>query len=153
MFEDWHYWILAMLFLFIAEAFVPGMVLGSLGVGALAGAFACIFTDQWEAQVFSAAAGALIAFFALRPLAMRSWFSGSPAAVGIDALIGRRAVITQAYDASSQRLRVKIDGDDWLAELTFDDTASLLNPHDLAVGTSVMVRKIQSNVLLVSAIY
>jgi membrane protein implicated in regulation of membrane protease activity len=149
MLDDWHYWILAMLFLFIAEAFIPGMVLGSLGIGALAGALACAFTGSWELQVFSASAGTLFAFFALRPLAMRRWFSGSPTAIGIEALVGRRAVVTQAYDASSQRLRVKLDGDDWLAELGCEDTENMNNPEKLAVGTAVIINAVESNVLTV----
>jgi membrane protein implicated in regulation of membrane protease activity len=144
MLDPWHYWTLAMLFLLIAEAFVPGMVLGSLGFGALFGAVACAFTDAWEVQVFAAAAGGLLAFFALRPLAMRTWFAGSPTAVGVDALIGRRAIVTKDYDVPSKRLRVKVDGDDWLAEC-----AEAKSECDLKIGTSVTIEAVQSNVLIV----
>ena len=37
MMEHWHLWTLVVLVLLIGEAFVPGLVLGSLAVGALAG--------------------------------------------------------------------------------------------------------------------
>ena len=48
MMEHWHWWALIVLVLLIGEAFVPGLVLGSLAVGALAGGLASIVTDWWE---------------------------------------------------------------------------------------------------------
>ena len=48
MMEHWHWWTLIVLVLLIGEAFVPGLVLGSLAVGALAGGLASLVTDWGE---------------------------------------------------------------------------------------------------------
>ena len=85
MMEQWRWWTLAFLMLLIGEAFVPGLVLGSLAVGAFAGGLASMFTDWWEYQFVAASAGAVLSLVFLRPLAMRVWFSGDSVATGVDA--------------------------------------------------------------------
>ena len=61
MMEHWHWWTLIALLLMIGEAVVPGLVLGSLAIGALAGGLSSAFTDWWEIQLVSASAGSIVA--------------------------------------------------------------------------------------------
>ena len=72
MMEHWHLWTLVVLVLLIGEAFVPGLVLGSLAVGALAGGLTSLITEWWEYQFVAASAGALLSLVFLRPIAMRT---------------------------------------------------------------------------------
>ena len=101
MMEHWHWWTLVVLVLLIGEAFVPGLVLGSLAVGALAGALASLITDWWEYQFVAASVGSVMSLLFLRPLAMRKWFSGDSVATGVDALPGRTIRVTEAFDPRS----------------------------------------------------
>ena len=80
--------------LLIGEAFAPGLVLGSLAIGAFAGGLASMFTDWWEYQFVAASLGAVLSLLFLRPLAMRVWFSGDSVATGVDALPGRTVRMT-----------------------------------------------------------
>ena len=62
MMEHWHWWTLIVLALLIGEAFVPGLVLGSLAVGAFAGGLASLVTDAWEYQFVAASIGGIMQF-------------------------------------------------------------------------------------------
>lgn len=156
MMEQWHWWTLIVLALLIGEAFLPGLVLGSLAVGALAGGLASLLTEAWEVQFVAASAGAVLSLVFLRPLAMKKWFSGESVGTGVDALPGRMVRVTQAFDARTGRGRGRVDGDDWLLEFPQDwsgrrdeGEASLNDPRDIAVGDLLQVVRAESNVLIV----
>jgi len=156
MMEHWHWWTLIALVLMIGEAFLPGLVLGSLAVGALAGGLSSAFTDWWEIQFVAASVGTLVALVFLRPLAMKKWFSGESVATGIDALPGRRVRITSPIESGSRRGRGSVDGDDWLIEFPedwsgqrIDGVASLNDPAQHVVGDELEVLRVESNVLVV----
>lgn len=154
--EQWHWWTMAFLLLLIGEAFAPGLVLGSLALGALAGGLASLVTDWWEYQFVAASAGAVLSLFFLRPLAMRTWFSGDSVATGVDALPGRNVRVTAAFDVHTGRGRGRIDGDDWLIEFPRDwkgsrpeGAASTNDPAAYPVGSELRVVAVDSNVLIV----
>lgn len=156
MMEQWHWWTLAVLALLIGEAFVPGLVLGSLAVGALAGMVASLLTDSWEFQFVAASAGAVLSLLFLRPIAMRKWFSGDSVATGVDALPGRMVRVTAPFDVRTGRGRGRIDGDDWLIEFPRDwvgrrdeGEAGLNDPADISIGDQLQVVRTESNVLIV----
>jgi len=156
MMEHWHWWTLVVLVLLIGEAFVPGLVLGSLAVGALAGALASLITDWWEYQFVAASVGSVMSLLFLRPLAMRKWFSGDSVATGVDALPGRTIRVTEAFDSRTGRGRGRIDGDDWLIELPKEwvgrrgeGEAGLNDSANIAVGDHLEVVRAESNVLIV----
>lgn len=155
--EHWHWWTLVVLGLLIGEAFVPGLVLGSLAVGALAGCFTSLVTEWWEYQFVAASAGALASLVFLRPIAMRTWFSGDSVATGVDALPGRAVRVTQTFNPHSGRGRGRLDGDDWLLEFSGnwsgqrnEGEAGLNNPTNIAVGDMLEVVRVESNVLIVT---
>ena len=156
MMEAWHWWILIALVLLIGEAFVPGLVLGSLAIGAITGGLASVMTDFWEYQLIAASAGSLVSLVFLRPIAMRTWFSGESVATGVDALPGRTVRITSAFDPSTGRGRGRVDGDDWLIEFPQNWTGrraegqvNLNDSMDHKVGDELEILRVDSNVLIV----
>ena len=147
MFENWNHveiWALFALLLWLAEVFVPGMILGCLGTGALGGLVAAWLGAGIEIQLIAASVASVLAFLFLRPLALNKWFRGSEVTTGVDALVGREAVVTVAFDAQSAMGRCKVDGDDWSAQI---ESASLPYPQ---VGDRVHIRRTHSNTLIVN---
>ena len=156
MMEQWHLWTLAVLILLIGEAIVPGLVLGSLAVGAIAGGLACVFTESWEYQFVAASLGAVLSLLFLRPIAMRHWFSGDSVATGVDALPGRRVRVTAEFDQHTGRGRGRVDGDDWLIEFPADwagrrdeGNATLNASGHYSIGDELEIIRVESNVLIV----
>lgn len=146
MFETWTHpemWALAALTLWLAEVFVPGMILGCLGTGALGGMAAAAIGGGIEAQLIAASAASILAFLFLRPLALNRWFKGAEVSTGVEALIGRTATVTESFDSNSFLGRCKVDGDDWLAKWK-GPAASLPK-----IGETVLVQGTESNTLIV----
>ncbi len=147
MFENWSHveiWALFALLLWLAEVFVPGMILGCLGTGALGGLVAAWLGAGIEGQLIAASVASVLAFLFLRPLALNKWFRGAEVTTGVDALVGREAVVTVSFDAHSAMGRCKVDGDDWLAQI---ESPSLPYPQ---VGDRVRIQKTNSNTLIVT---
>lgn len=143
--ETWQAWVAIGLALMVLEVFVPGFVLACLGLGSFGGALAAYASLSFEWQLVIAAITALIAFIFLRPFALKLGFSGQEKLSGVDALIGRECIVTQAFDAESGLGRCKIDGDDWRAKLSRRSDAAKTN-----VGHVVTVEIVESNTLIVS---
>lgn len=146
MFETWtptEIWAFVSLTLWLAEVFVPGMILGCLGTGAVGGLIAAAFGGSIEAQLIAASVASILAFFFLRPLALNRWFKGADVSTGVEALVGRTATVTQPFDGHSLLGRCKVDGDDWLAKWT--GPAHLLPK----TGETVRIQGTDSNTLIV----
>ncbi|WP_306644050.1 NfeD family protein [Sanyastnella coralliicola] len=143
-FDIWHYWLAACLLLFVIEVFVPGFILGCLAIGALGGMVASAVTDSIEIQLFSASIVAALAFFFLRPFALKRLFRKNELLTNVDSLIGRRAKVSQAFDTGLLKGRVAVDGDDWMAVTK--------EASDLKVGDIVEILEVQSNTLIVKPI-
>ena len=97
----------------VFEVFVPGFVLACLGLGSFGGAIAAYLDVSFEMQLIVSALTALVAFIFLRPFALKMGFSGNERLSGVDALLGRECIVTQAFDAATGLGRCKVDGDDW----------------------------------------
>lgn len=139
-------WLLASLLLGIAEIFVAGFVLACLAVGAAVAAGAAGLGLDLVGQILTAAFASALSFVFLRPLAKRWFFSRREVKTGVDALVGRTAFVTQAFDAQSRQGRCKVDGDDWSAVWSDGD---LLPP---APGAAVMIESVESNTLKVKSL-
>jgi membrane protein implicated in regulation of membrane protease activity len=147
MFESWsltEIWALFALLLWLAEVFVPGMILGCLGTGALGGMGAAFFGGSIEIQLLTASVASVLAFLFLRPLALNKWFRGADVATGVDALVGREATVTEAFHGHSHLGRCKVDGDDWLAR--WEGEVSEM-PE---VGDLVRIIRTDSNTIIVT---
>ena len=147
MFDQWSQTEVCALFsllLWLAEVFVPGMILGCLGTGALGGLVAAALGGSVEAQLIAAAASSVAAFLFLRPLALKRWFRGANVRTGVEALVGREAVVTAAFDPRTHHGRCKVDGDDWAAIWSIPEQPS---PR---IGDTVRIIGTSSNTLLVT---
>jgi len=143
--EAWQIWVAVGLGLMVLEVFVPGFVLACLGLGSFGGAISAYLEASFEMQLVVSALTALVAFIFLRPFALKMGFSGNERLSGVDALLGRECIVTQAFDPASGLGRCKVDGDDWRAELLVRGEAS-----QATAGTMVIINKVESNTLIVS---
>lgn len=144
--SDWHLWVLLALALGIAEIFVAGFVLACLAVGALGAAGASAIGAGTAVQFLVAAIIGALSFVFLRPFAQSWFFNRKEVKTGVDALIGRTARVTQAFDPQSRTGRCKVDGDDWMAELE-ENCAEVPG-----LAASVTIVRIESNTLIIEPI-
>ena len=111
--EVWHFWAVAALLLFVLEVFTAGFVLACLGVAAVGGALAAALGVGLAGQTVAAALLGAIAFFALRPLAMKRFMGAGGLASGVHALIGKRVTLTEPFRSDAGHAECRIDGDVW----------------------------------------
>ena len=139
----WQLWLIAAFFLFALEIVTPGFVLACFGMGALLAIPAALFGWSWLVQVICFCVGSLVALWLLQPLMCR-WFRSHDAKTGMDALIGRKAFVSEAIKVGDGGGRVAVDGDSWRAISSV--------AHDLPAGSEVRITGYTSLVLQVEPI-
>ena len=137
--EAWHIWLIVAIILFIGEVLSLGFFLMFFGLGALLAAGAALlgYGLIWQLIIFvlvSAVVGVLS-----RPIFLRMTTKEAP--TNVDALVGRRAVVTEEIDPKSGAGRVRVDGDDWRAEVESDAA--------IAEGEHVEIIAVESATLVV----
>lgn len=141
--ELWQIWIIAALVLFVVEIATSGFAAVCLSLGALVAAIAagCGASLTWQVVVFAVASLVALVFF--RPVIIRLFHNrkSEERKSGVEALIGREAVVTETIDEVAATGRVRIDGDDWKAVAA--DSAHIEK------GEKVVVLSIESIVLTV----
>jgi membrane protein implicated in regulation of membrane protease activity len=135
-------WIVAAVALAVGEVLTPGMFF--LGPVALAAAAAAIAAGlgagaAWSIVVFLAGSLASLAF--LRPIARRHVRLPALSRTGVDALVGRKALVTRRVDSHGGRVR--IGGEEWSAR-------TFLDGEVLEEGATVDVVKIEGATALVA---
>jgi membrane protein implicated in regulation of membrane protease activity len=143
-FFQWHWWAGLAIVLFIAEIFVPGFWLVSLGIGCIGGSIAAASGLGPDLQLITFSIFALISFLTIRPLLMKRMWKGANVRTNIDALAGQRGKVTQEFEPGLRLGRVAVGGDDWRAECVGD--------HPLHVGDVIEVVRVESNTLLVKPV-
>jgi membrane protein implicated in regulation of membrane protease activity len=143
--EDWLIWFLGAIGLLVAEMFTAGFWLACLAVGAaVAGIVALVPGLGPATQGITFAISSLLSMAGLRPRLMR-YFQlgpGSDVRTGVDALLGKTAIVTERIGPGSTG-RVKVDGEDWRGASS-DDTALEPGTHVTIIqvdGTTLMVEK------------
>lgn len=126
----WAIWIVAGVVLCIAEMFTPGFFLASCGIGAIGAGIiaACRLSLAWQLVIFCVVT--VLAFVLLRPL-LKRFHQDDGEATGVDALVGKEALVLQDIDNLKNQGRIKVGGEDWKA-LSVDDST-------FAKGTTVIV--------------
>lgn len=117
---NWLVWLILGGGLAIAELLTMDFVLLMLAGGALTAAIAAAITGS---AVISVVVGAVVAISMLglvRPFALKHLKAGPHVRMGVDALVGKQALVIERVDAHSGR--VKIDGEVWTAR-THDPVA------------------------------
>jgi len=138
----WLVWLIAAGVLAIAEAVSVNLVLIMFAGAALlaAGAAALGATAALQVAVFAVASVGLLVV--VRPLAKRRLESPHHERIGIEALVGRTAVVIHPVDQHGGRVRLA--GEEWSAE-AFDPT------QVLEVGRTVRVMAIRGAAAVVWA--
>jgi membrane protein implicated in regulation of membrane protease activity len=140
--DAWHIWVIIALVFVIIEVFTTGFAVICISFGCLfgAGAAALDWSLKWQLLMFSIFT--VIAFLTVRPFFIKFFYKKRPEVkTNADALIGRRAIVTERIEGELHPGRVKIDGDDWKAVPLDDET--------IEVGEAVEVTAINSVILTV----
>ena len=136
-------WIIAALVLGGIEITTLDLSFLMLAVGALAGALTAGFTDQVLVQAVVAAVTAVAMLGFVRPVALRHLRVPTAIRTGVDALVGRQALVTERVDRHDGRIR--LGGEIWTAR-----------PYDpdqvIASGATVDVVRIEGATAIVLAV-
>ncbi|MER7492780.1 NfeD family protein [Streptomyces pharetrae] len=117
--DPWLIWLITAALLAVAEIFTLTAALGMLSAAALvtAGGAALGLPLPFQFIVFAVVATVTVLF--LRPVALRHVFQLQGARFGIDALIGKGALVVS--EVTGLGGRVRIDGEEWTAR-AYDET-------------------------------
>ena len=113
-FEFWHYWIIAAFFFFVLEVFIPGFVLGSIGLGCLLATLGAILHLPLWLNVLLLIVGFLVGILMLKPLLKRMEKTNN-VKTNAEGLIGKIGKVIEDVDLIKGTGRVHVDGDDWKA--------------------------------------
>jgi membrane protein implicated in regulation of membrane protease activity len=138
----WVIWLLAAGVLAVAETLSVDFVLLMIAGGALAAAGAAAIGAPAALQFGVFAVAALGLVVVVRPMAKRRLELPAHQRTGLDALIGKTAVVTRTVDQHGGR--VKLAGEEWSAE-TYDPT------QVLEIGSTVRVMEIRGAAAVVWA--
>lgn len=144
--EAWLIWLIAAAVLIVLEVSTQMMWALCLGVGALAAMVAALCGLDVVWQVVSMAVMSVAAYLIFLPMFKRlhSREESRESRTGMDALLGRRAVVT--HEILPDRLgRARIDGDNWQVKAPGEQSV-------VAAGTEVVVVAYDSIILTVEPI-
>ncbi|NOZ50487.1 MAG: NfeD family protein [Chloroflexi bacterium] len=113
-------WLVVALTFFLAEVFTAGFVLAAFGVGALAAALVAFLGlgIDWQLVLFVLVSVVAIAYS--RRFAER--ITGPQAeGVGVDRVLGKRAVVLEIIDPIAASGRVRVDREEWRAQSANDE--------------------------------
>ena len=143
--EGWHIWVIIALVFVIIEMFTTGFAVMCISIGALFGAVASALDWELKWQLLVFAIGTALAFATVRPLVYKFFYKrDNEVKTNADALIGRKAIVTERIEGELHPGRVKVDGDDWKA-------ISLEN-EPIEVGKAVEITAINSIIVTVKKI-
>lgn len=140
--ELYHYWLIISALLVIVEIVTTGFGIVCFALGTLAGAAVAYFGHSFNWQMMAFAAGSLLAFVFLRPLALKYITKKQHyVPMNAEALVGMKGIVTEEINPVQHTGRVAVNGDDWKAVIETDEV--------IPVGTNVTVIKQDSLVLTV----
>ncbi len=140
--EVWHIWVIIALVFVIVEMFTTGFAVMCISFGCLFGAAASALDWDIKYQLLAFAVGTVLAFMTVRPLVYKFFYKkGQEVKTNVDALIGRRAIVTERIEGELNAGRVKVDGDDW--------KAISLDAEPIEVGEAVEITAINSIIVTV----
>ncbi|MDR0291535.1 MAG: NfeD family protein [Elusimicrobium sp.] len=136
----YYWWLIIGVILIIGEMFTTDFSLACIGLAFMATWLPAYLGASFLIQSIFFAVVALILFFTVRPFALKYLHrSDGKTKTNVDALIGRKGLVTEAINAEKNTGRVQIDGDFWKA----------VAAHDIAAGAEVKVEKIEGIILTV----
>lgn len=142
--EIWHIWIIIAIILFITEVSAPNFIFGSFAIGSIFAGVASVFGGI-QAQIIAFIVGALVAFFGIRPFALKYLYKKSDKTkTNVDALVGKTGRVVEAIDNYKNEGRIVVGGDNWKVEAE--------NNEIVAVGKKVEILQVNSTILIVREI-
>ena len=140
--EIYQYWLIVAIVLVIVEICTASFGSICFAFGAGFSALVAVLGGGFVWQIVVFAIVSMLTFIFLRPAVMR-WLDRKSQDVktNVDALVGRKGIVSERIDASQHLGRVKIDGDDWRA---VSNDGSVIEK-----GTSVEILKNDSIILTV----
>ena len=143
--EIWHIWIIIAVILFIAEVFFPTFLPACIAIGCLFAGIVSAFDCGIKIQLLAFVAGALIAFFGVRPLMLKYFHKKSGnIKTNMEALIGKVGRVTETINSAKNEGRIVVEGDDWKAETEHDEIVN--------IGEKVEIVQVNSTVLIVKPV-
>ena len=143
--EGWHIWIIIALVFVIIEMFTSGFAVMCISIGCLFGAVASAIDWELKWQLLIFAIGTALAFMTVRPLVYKFFYNKShEVKTNMDALVGRKALVTERIEGELHPGRVKVDGDDW--------KAVSLEAEAIEVGEAVEITALNSVIVTVKKI-
>jgi membrane protein implicated in regulation of membrane protease activity len=138
----WLIWALLAVALAVGELLTPGLFfLGPVALAATAAGLAAALGAGTIISLLVFIGGSLASLGVLRPIARRHLRLPALSRTGTDALIGRKALVTQRVDLHGGRVR--IGGEEWSARAYVDDQV-------LAEGQTVDIIQIDGATALVA---
>jgi membrane protein implicated in regulation of membrane protease activity len=137
-FDPWHFWVIIALVCFIAEIFLPGFVLASIGVGALVAAAIHQFTGDLNWGIGGWIVGASIAFIFIRPVVIRTISSDEPSGFGASGMIGDVVIVSDSEDVGGNP-KTRYRDSSWILE----------SENDLIEGDHVKIVDVRGSTLIV----
>jgi membrane protein implicated in regulation of membrane protease activity len=113
-FEFWHYWVIAAFCLLILEIFIPGFIVGSLGIGCLLAALGAFIGFPLWINIILAIVGFFLGILMLKPM-LKRWGKTTELRTNAEGLIGKVGKVIERIDPIIGSGRVHVDGDDWKA--------------------------------------
>lgn len=140
--EAWHYWVIIALVFVIVEMFTSGFAVMCISFGCIFGAVAAALDWELKWQLLVFAIGTALAFMTVRPLVYKFFYKKeNEVKTNAEALVGRKAIVTERIKGELHPGRVKVDGDDW--------KAISLDAEPIEVGEAVEITAINSIILTV----
>ncbi len=140
--EIYQIWLIIAIALTILEVATAGFGVICFAIGAALSALVAGLGGNFTLQIVIFAVVSLLTFIFLRPMVLRFLDKRSKdVKTNVDALVGRKGIVSERIDASQHLGRVAIDGDDWRA---VSNDGSVIEK-----GTSVEILKNESIILTV----
>ena len=137
--EIYQYWLIAAFILVIIEICTAGFGSICFAFGAGFSALTAYLGGGYVWQLIVFAAVSLLTFIFLRPVIIRLLERNSKdVKTNVDALIGRKAVVSETIDHRAHTGRVAVDGDDWKA-VAEDDTVIEKGEEVIIVGRESLI--------------
>ena len=140
--EVYQIWLVVAIILVVVEICTAafGSICFAIGAGLAALGAGLGLSVTWQVVIFAVVS--LLTFIFLRPFVLRFLDKRSKdVKTNAEALIGRKAVVSERIDASQHTGRVAVDGDDWKA---VSEDGSVIEK-----GTTVEIVKLDSIIVTV----
>ena len=145
-FHIWHYWAIAAFLFFMLEIFIPGFIMGSIGLGCLLAMLgALIHLPLWFCIILFIG-GFFVGIAMLKPL-LKRMEKTSNIKTNAEGLIGKIGKVSEKIDLVAGTGRVHVDGDDWKAISAESQTIEIGAIVEIIALESIVVtvRMVQNN--------